>query len=107
MLLRFTKMHGLGHDFVVLDLITQSVQLDASLIRLLADRRRGVGCEQVLVVEPPGNPDMDFRYRSFDHRGSEVREGGKGARCIARFIRDHRLSAKRRLRVETLAGAGV
>ncbi|HMV70596.1 MAG TPA: diaminopimelate epimerase [Pseudomonadales bacterium] len=104
MLLHFTKMHGLGNDFVVLDLITQSLQPDASLIRLLADRRRGIGCEQVLVVEPPGNPEMDFRYRIFDHGGSEVREGGNGARCIARFIRDHRLSAKRRLRLETLAG---
>ena len=104
MLLRFTKMHGLGNDFVVLDLITQSLQLDSSLIRLLADRRRGIGCEQVLVVEPPGSPDMDFRYRVFDHGGSEVHEGSNGARCIARFIRDHRLSAKRRLRLETLAG---
>lgn len=103
MQLRFTKMHGLGSDFVVLDLITQSVQLDADLIRFLADRHRGVGCEQVLTVEPPGNPEMDFRFLTFNHDGSEARQGGNGARCIARFIHDHRLSAKRRLRVETLA----
>ena len=104
MQLRFTKMHGLGNDFVVLDLITQSVQLDVRLIRFLADRHRGVGCDQVLVVEPPGDPEMDFRYRIFNQDGSEAQQCGNGARCIARFIRDHRLSAKRRLRVETLGG---
>lgn len=104
MLLRFTKMHGLGNDFVVLDLITQSVRLDAPLIRFLADRHRGIGCDQVLVVEPPTDPDMDFRYRIFNQDGSEAQQCGNGARCVAKFIRDRRLSAKRRLRVETLGG---
>lgn len=104
MMLRFTKMHGLGGDFVVLDLITQTLQLTPELIRHLADRQRGVGCDQVLVIEPPSNPDMDFRYRSFLRDGDESSQGGNGARCIARFIRDHRLSAKRRLRVETPSG---
>jgi len=104
MLLRFTKMHGLGNDFVVLDLITQSVRLDATLIRFLADRHRGIGCDQVLVVEPPTDPDMDFRYRIFNQDGSEAQQCGNGARCVAKFIRDRRLSAKRRLRVETLGG---
>ena len=73
MLLRFTKMHGLGNDFVVLDLITQSVRLDAQLIRFLADRHRGIGCDQVLVVEPPTDPEMDFLYRIYNHDGSEAR----------------------------------
>ena len=104
MLLRFTKMHGLGNDFVVLDLITQSVRLDATLIRFLADRHRGIGCDQVLVVEPPTDPDMDFRYRIFNQDGSEAQQCGNGACCVAKFIRDRRLSAKRRLRVETLGG---
>src|SRR5512139_2898014 len=104
MLLRFTKMHGLGNDFVVLDLITQSVRLDDKLIRFLADRHRGVGCDQVLVVEPPTDPEMDFRYRIYNQDGSEAQQCGNGARCVAKFIRDRRLSAKRRLRVETLGG---
>ena len=104
MLLRFTKMHGLGNDFVVLDLITQSVRLDAPLIRFLADRHRGIGCDQVLVVEPPTAPDMDFLYRIYNQDGSEAQQCGNGARCVAKFIRDRRLSAKRRLRVQTLGG---
>jgi diaminopimelate epimerase len=104
MLLRFTKMHGLGNDFVVLDLITQSVRLDAQLIRFLADRHRGIGCDQVLVVEPPTDPEMDFLYRIYNQDGSEAQQCGNGARCVAKFIRDRRLSAKRRLRVETLGG---
>jgi diaminopimelate epimerase len=104
MLLRFTKMHGLGNDFVVLDLITQSVRVDAPLIRFLADRHRGIGCDQVLVVEPPTDPDMDFLYRIYNQDGSEAQQCGNGARCVAKFIRDRRLSAKRRLRVETLGG---
>ena len=104
MLLRFTKMHGLGNDFVVLDLITQSVRLDPPLIRFLADRHRGIGCDQVLVVEPPTDPEMDFLYRIYNQDGSEAQQCGNGARCVAKFIRDRRLSAKRRLRVETLGG---
>jgi diaminopimelate epimerase len=104
MLLRFTKMHGLGNDFVVIDLITQSLDIDAATIRFLADRHRGVGCDQVLLVEPPTDPAMDFRYRIFNQDGSEAEQCGNGARCIAKFVRDKRLSAKRRLRVETRGG---
>ena len=104
MLLRFTKMHGLGNDFVVLDLITQSVRLDAQLIRFLADRHRGIGCDQLLVVEPPTDPEMDFLYRIYNQDGSEAQQCGNGARCVAKFILDRRLSAKRRLRVQTLGG---
>lgn len=104
MLLRFTKMHGLGNDFVVLDGITQHLHIDERLVRQLADRHRGVGCDQVLLIEPPGNPDMDFRYRIFNQDGSEVEACGNGARCIAKFIRDKRLSAKHFVRVETRGG---
>jgi len=104
MFLRFTKMHGLGNDFVVLDLITQNARINPKLIRFLADRHRGVGCDQVLVVEPPSDPEMDFRYRIFNQDGTEVEQCGNGARCFAKFVRDKRLTAKRRLRVETLGG---
>jgi len=101
---RFTKMHGLGNDFVVLDALTQSLHVNQRMVRFLADRHRGVGCDQVLVVEPPSNPENDFRYRIFNQDGSEVEQCGNGARCFAKFVRDHRLSAKRRLQVETLGG---
>lgn len=104
MLLRFTKMHGLGNDFVVLESITQGLRVDERLVRMLADRHRGVGCDQVLLLEPPGDPEVDFRYRIFNRDGSEVGACGNGARCIAKFIRDKRLCAKRRVLVETLGG---
>ena len=104
MLLRFTKMHGLGNDFVVIEAITQGLRVDQNLVRMLADRHRGIGCDQVLLLEPPGNPEVDFRYRIFNQDGSEVGACGNGARCIARFIRDKRLCAKRRVLVETLGG---
>jgi diaminopimelate epimerase len=104
MLLRFTKMHGCGNDFVVLDLVTQRLQLKERHIRKLADRHFGIGCDQVLVVEPPSRPDVDFRYRIFNADGGEVEQCGNGARCFARFVRDKRLTGKDTLRVETLAG---
>lgn len=104
MQLRFTKMHGLGNDFVVLDLITQRFNLSARHVRHLADRRFGVGCDQVLVVEVPQQTDVDFRYRIFNADGSEVEQCGNGARCFAKFVRDKKLTGKRTLRVETKAG---
>jgi diaminopimelate epimerase len=104
MLLRFTKMHGLGNDFVVFDTITQAVRIDERMAQHIADRHRGVGCDQVLVIEPPGDPEMDFRYRIFNQDGTEVGACGNGARCVAKYIRDKRLSARRRVRVETLGG---
>lgn len=104
MLLRFTKMHGLGNDFVVLDLVTQRFLIKDRHIRKLADRRFGIGCDQVLVVEPPGRPDVDFRYRIFNADGGEVEQCGNGARCFARFVRDKRLIGKDTIRVETKGG---
>lgn len=104
MLLHFTKMHGLGNDFMVVDLITQRARLRDEQIRHLADRRFGIGFDQLLVVEPPRDPDMDFRYRIFNADGSEVENCGNGARCFARFVRDQRLTHKREIRVETAGG---
>jgi diaminopimelate epimerase len=104
MLLRFTKMHGCGNDFVVLDLLTQHFQLKDRHVRKLADRHFGIGCDQVLVVEAPTRHDVDFRYRIFNADGSEVEQCGNGARCFARYVRDKRLTGKERIRVETLGG---
>ncbi len=104
MLLRFTKMQGLGNDFVVLDLVTQRFNLTENHVRHLADRRFGVGCDQVLVVEIPKEPDVDFNYRIFNADGGEVEQCGNGARCFARFVRDKKLTGKDRIRVATRAG---
>ncbi|APE30973.1 diaminopimelate epimerase [Halomonas aestuarii] len=104
MLLHFTKMHGLGNDFMVVDLVTQRARLDDGEIRRLADRRFGVGFDQLLVVEPPRDPDMDFRYRIYNADGSEVENCGNGARCFARFVRDQRLTHKHEIHVETAGG---
>jgi diaminopimelate epimerase len=104
MLLKFTKMQGCGNDFVVLDLITQRLNINEEIVRQIADRRFGIGCDQVLVVEPPQQPDIDFRYRIFNCDGSEVEQCGNGARCFARFVREKRLTAKQRISVETKSG---
>ncbi|SDT18868.1 diaminopimelate epimerase [Halopseudomonas xinjiangensis] len=104
MLLRFTKMHGLGNDFMVIDLVTQQAQLSPRLIRQWSDRHTGIGFDQLLVVEPPGQPDVDFRYRIFNADGSEVEQCGNGARCFARFVQDKRLTAKSEIHVETSGG---
>ena len=101
--LRFTKMQGLGNDFVVLDGIRQRVDLSPAQVRLLADRRFGVGCDQVLLVEAPRG-DADFRYRIFNADGGEVEQCGNGARCFVVFVRDQGLTTKRELRVETEGG---
>ncbi len=105
MQLRFTKMHGLGNDFVVIDAVTQGVHMTPELARKLGDRHFGVGCDQILLVEPPSTPDVDFDYRIFNTDGSEVAQCGNGARCFAKFVRDRRLTGKHRIRVRT--GAGV
>jgi diaminopimelate epimerase len=104
MLLRFTKMHGCGNDFVVLDLISQRFLLKERHVRKLADRHFGIGCDQVLVVEAPGRPDVDFRYRIYNADGGEVEQCGNGARCFARYVREKRLTGKDTIRVETKAG---
>lgn len=104
MLIEFTKMHGLGNDFMVIDLVTQRMTLTPELIRLLANRRIGVGFDQLLIVEPPSRPDIDFKYRIFNADGSEVSQCGNGARCFASFVQARKLSFKQRLRVETSSG---
>lgn len=104
MKLRFTKMHGLGNDFVVFDGVSQTVALTPEQCRHLADRHFGVGCDQILLVEKPTRDDVDFRYRIFNADGGEVEQCGNGARCFVRFVRDHGLTDKTTLRVETASG---
>jgi diaminopimelate epimerase len=101
--LKFTKMQGLGNDFVVLDGIRQRIALSPAQLRLLADRRFGVGCDQVLLVEQ-ATGDADFRYRIFNADGGEVEQCGNGARCFVLFVREQGLTSKRELRVETAGG---
>lgn len=104
MLLRFTKMHGLGNDFVVIDRLSQHVRLTKGLVKRLADRRFGIGFDQLLVVDHPHDPDVDFRYSIFNSDGSEVAQCGNGARCFARYVTDKRLTGRNPIRVETNAG---
>ncbi len=104
MKLRFTKMHGLGNDFVMIDAISQQVKLNEERVRFIADRRFGVGCDQVLVVEAPDSPEVDFRYRIYNQDGNEVEQCGNGARCFALFVRMRRLTGKKNIRVQTLSG---
>lgn len=101
MLMKFTKMHGLGNDFVVVDAVTQNVRITASMVRRLADRSRGIGCDQVLVIEPPTEPGIDFNYRIFNQDGGEVEQCGNGARCLARYVQDRRLTGKNPVIVKT------
>jgi diaminopimelate epimerase len=107
MRLKFTKMHGLGNDFVVLDALTQPLALDARQLRFLADRHFGVGCDQILLVEPPRQPDTDFYYRIFNADGGEVEQCGNGARCFVRYVREHGFTTKTAIRVGTLGGVIV
>ncbi len=102
--LRFTKMHGLGNDFVVFDGISQSVALTPEQCRHIADRHFGIGCDQILLVEKPARDDVDFRYRIFNADGGEVEQCGNGARCFVRFVHDKCLTDKTTIRVETASG---
>lgn len=102
--LTFTKMHGLGNDFVVIDATSQPIELTMEQIRFLADRRLGVGCDQVLLVERPRQPEVDFTYRIFNADGGEVEQCGNGARCFARYVRDQGLTRKDHIPVATAAG---
>lgn len=104
MKLKFTKMHGLGNDFIVIDAISQAVRLTPEQVRSLADRRFGVGCDQILVVERPTRTGTDFRYRIFNADGGEVEQCGNGARCFVRFVVDKHLTSKSEIRVETKSG---
>jgi diaminopimelate epimerase len=107
MRLRFSKMQGAGNDFVVLDGIGQRVALTPGKLRRLADRHFGVGADQVLVVERPSAPGVDFRYRIFNADGEEVEQCGNGARCFVRFVREQGMTSKDEIRVETLSGTIV
>ncbi|MFT5117835.1 MAG: diaminopimelate epimerase [Kiritimatiellia bacterium] len=104
MRLRFTKMHGLGNDFIVIDAINQRVNLSTEQIQRLSDRRFGIGCDQLLIVEAPKSPDADFYYRIFNYDGSEVENCGNGARCFAKFVRDRQLTGKSTIIVDTVCG---
>ena len=104
MKLKFTKMHGAGNDFVVIDAINQSVNLTANQWRAIADRRFGIGADQILVVEKPGASNVDFRYRIFNSDGGEVEQCGNGARAFVKFVVDKGLTERREIRVETMSG---
>ncbi|MCC5854715.1 MAG: diaminopimelate epimerase [Idiomarina sp.] len=104
MQLHFSKMHGLGNDFMVIDNVTQNIFLSKEQIVALADRHCGVGFDQLLMVEPPYDPDVDFHYRIFNADGSEVEQCGNGARCFGRFVRMKGLSNKQEISVSTKSG---
>lgn len=107
MQLRFSKMQGLGNDFVVVDGVRQQVNLSTDQLQQLGDRRFGIGFDQLLLVEPPHDPNNDFRYRIFNNDGSEVEQCGNGARCFARFVFEQGLTDKKQIRVETARGVIV
>lgn len=104
MKLRFTKMHGLGNDFVMIDAISQPVKITPDRARKIADRNFGVGCDQILIVEAPTVPDADFKYRIFNADGSEVENCGNGARCFAIFVRMRKLTGSHVIRAQTAKG---
>jgi diaminopimelate epimerase len=104
MKLAFTKMHGAGNDFAVLDFTQQKFLLTEQQLKKIADRHRGIGCDQILIVEKPRAAGADFRYRIFNADGGEVEQCGNGARCFVKFVRDRKLTDKREIRVETLGG---
>jgi diaminopimelate epimerase len=103
----FTKMHGAGNDFVVLDFTREEFFLGREQLRRIADRHFGIGCDQILVVERPRDPKADFRYRIFNADGGEVEQCGNGARCFVKFVRARGLTDKSEIRVETLGGTIV
>ncbi|MBL8491935.1 MAG: diaminopimelate epimerase [Rhodocyclaceae bacterium] len=104
MKVRFTKMHGLGNDFVVFDAVRQPFVPSPGQAKFIADRHFGIGCDQILVVEAADDPDVDFRYRIFNADGGEVEQCGNGARCFVRFVHEQGLTHKREIRVETRSG---
>jgi diaminopimelate epimerase len=104
MKLKFTKMHGAGNDFIVIDAINQHIDLTAEQWKLLADRRFGIGADQMLVVEKPQGDNVDFRYRIYNADGGEVEQCGNGARAFVRFVTEKKLTDKRKIRVETMSG---
>ncbi|HBO37265.1 MAG TPA: diaminopimelate epimerase [Pasteurellaceae bacterium] len=105
--MHFSKMHGLGNDFMVVDAVTQNVYFTEETIRKLADRHRGIGFDQLLIVEPPYDPELDFHYRIFNADGGEVEQCGNGARCFARFVTLKGLTNKKDIAVSTQNGKMV
>jgi diaminopimelate epimerase len=101
MLIKFTKMHGLGNDFVVIVGVRQHINLTTEAIKKLANRNLGIGCDQVLLIEPPSDKNIDFNYRIFNCDGSEVEQCGNGARCMGRYIADQQLSGKKTVLLQT------
>jgi diaminopimelate epimerase len=106
MKLKFTKMHGLGNDFVVIDAVNQRISLSPEQLRRLADRHLGIGCDQILLIEK-AEGDADFRYRIFNADGGEVEQCGNGARCFVRYVHDHGMTGKKEVRIETLSGVVI
>jgi len=107
MIINFTKMHSLGNDFVVIDLVTQSFRLQKIQLQRIADRKFGVGCDQVILITPPTRGDADFFYRIYNADGQEVEQCGNGARCAAKFFLDNGLSNKSKLIADCLGGSMV
>ena len=101
MMIKFTKMHGLGNDFVVIDAVRQHINLTTKAIKKMADRNVGIGCDQVLILEPPADKNSDFNYRIFNCDGTEVEQCGNGARCMGRYIADQQLSGKQTVLLQT------
>ncbi|MGH1537698.1 MAG: diaminopimelate epimerase [Gammaproteobacteria bacterium] len=101
---RFAKMHGLGNDFVVFDAVNQDVQLTSENVRRIADRKTGVGCDQILVIHPATDADVDFNYQIYNSNGDEVEQCGNGARCIGRFIALNGLTNKTSIKIKTISG---
>jgi diaminopimelate epimerase len=104
MRIQFSKMHGLGNDFMVIDQVTQQVNLTRELIQRLGDRHTGIGFDQLLSVEPPTDPNTDFRYRIYNADGNEAEQCGNGARCFAKFVVDNHLTNKTELKLQTTCG---
>jgi len=104
MQIKFTKMQGIGNDFVVIDGFSEPIELSSEAIKKLADRHFGVGCDQLLLVEKPTNIQADFRYRIFNADGGEVEQCGNGARCFVKFVHEHKLTNKTQICVETANG---
>ena len=104
MQIEFTKMHGIGNDFVVIDAINQDIELSPDQVRFIADRHFGIGCDQLLLVERPASGGAEFRYRIYNADGGEVQQCGNGARCFARFVYDNGLTTSSHIPVETAAG---
>lgn len=102
--MNFTKMHGLGNDFVVLDGSREPIELDATTARAIADRHFGIGCDQILIVDPPRSANADFGYRILNSDGSESGQCGNGARCFARFVREQGLTDKHEITVDVSGG---